>query len=56
MSLCAYKDILGIPNEGLHKYRVANIAIVDVLLTIALAWILAKLFKVNYIIILLLLS
>ena len=34
---CKYKDILGKPGEGLHSYRVFNIAIVDVLLTILLA-------------------
>lgn len=30
MSLCEYKDIFGIPNEGVHSYRLFNIAIVDV--------------------------
>ena len=34
---CKYKDILGKPGEGLHSYRVFNIAIVDVLLTVLLA-------------------
>ena len=34
---CKYKDALGKPNEGLHSYRVFNISIVDVLLTILLA-------------------
>ena len=37
LKLCKYKDILGKPNTGLHKYRVFNIAIVDVLLTILAA-------------------
>jgi hypothetical protein len=37
--LCDYKNILGEPNKGLHKYRIFNIAIVDVLLTIVLAYI-----------------
>ena len=32
--LCKYKDILGKPNQGVHSYRIFNIAIVDVLLTI----------------------
>ena len=36
---CEYKDALGKPKEGLHKYRIFNIAIVDVLLTIAVAYI-----------------
>ena len=31
---CKYKDLLGVPNKGIHKYRVFDIAIVDVLLTV----------------------
>ncbi len=31
---CKYKHILGIPKEGVHKYRIMNIAIIDTLLTI----------------------
>jgi len=34
---CKYKDILGQPNQGIHQYRLFNIAIIDVLLTILLA-------------------
>ncbi len=34
MNLCKYKDILGKPKTGAHSYRIFNIAIVDVLLTI----------------------
>ena len=40
-SLCKYKDIFGKPNQGLHKYRIFNIAIVDVLLTILAAYIIS---------------
>lgn len=32
--LCDYSDIFGKPNEGIHKYRIFNIAIVDLVLTI----------------------
>jgi len=39
MSLCEYKDIFGIPNEGVHSYRLFNIAIVDVLATVLLAYV-----------------
>jgi uncharacterized membrane protein YcaP (DUF421 family) len=39
MSLCKYKDIFGKPNEGVHSYRIFNIAIVDVLATIFVAYI-----------------
>ena len=41
MSLCAYKNILGEPNKGIHSYRVFNIAIVDVLMTIITAYVIS---------------
>lgn len=53
--LCKYKDILGKPNEGFHKYRIFNIAIVDVLLTIFAAFIISFFSKINFFIILILL-
>jgi type IV secretory pathway TrbL component len=31
--LCKYKDALGIPGEGVHSIRLFNIAVVDVILT-----------------------
>ncbi len=40
MNICLfkkYKDILGVPNQGLHKYRFLNTAIVDYIMTIGLA-------------------
>jgi len=40
-NLCKYKDIFGKPNQGAHSYRIFNIAIVDVLLTILAAYILS---------------
>lgn len=39
--LCKYKDIFGKPNQGAHSYRIFNIAIVDVLLTILAAYLLS---------------
>jgi hypothetical protein len=41
MSLCKYKDIFGKPGEGPHQYRIFNIAIVDTLLTVLLAFAIA---------------
>ena len=37
--LCPYKDIVGKVGEGAHSYRILNIAIVDVVLTIVAAFI-----------------
>jgi uncharacterized protein YqhQ len=31
--LCKYKDILGVPNKGIHSYRLFGVAIVDVIMT-----------------------
>ena len=56
MNLCAYSDIFGKPNTGLHAYRVFNIAIIDVVATIGVSYLiyiyLSK--KINFTLILLL--
>ena len=46
--LCNYKNIFGKVKEGPHSYRIANIAIVDVLLTIVFAYIIHHLFLPKY--------
>ena len=45
--LCQYKDILGKPKEGVHQYRIFNIAIVDLSLTVLVAFLIALYFKLN---------
>ena len=35
---CKYSGILGKPREGIHSFRIFDIAIVDVILTFVLAW------------------
>lgn len=37
MSLCKYRNIFGVPEEGLHSYRLFNIAIIDLLATVIAA-------------------
>ena len=44
--LCKYKDIFGIPGKGVHSYRIFNIAVVDVLLTLVASYILSIIFKI----------
>ena len=39
--LCKYKDALGKPKQGIHSYRFFGVAIVDVLMTVVAAGILA---------------
>ena len=54
--LCQYKNILGKPGKGIHSYRIFNIAIVDVVLTIIGAYIIYLFLpKINYFVILILL-
>ena len=47
--LCKYKNIFGKPDTGVHSYRIFNIAIVDVLLTILAAIVIAYLNKISYV-------
>lgn len=44
---CKYANYLGIPGQGVHQYRVFNIAIVDVILTIVGALAISYIFKLN---------
>ena len=37
--LCQYKDIFGQVGEGAHSYRILNIAIVDVALTVVVGYV-----------------
>ena len=39
---CNYSDILGKVGEGLHSYRIFNIAVIDVIFTIIGAYFLQK--------------
>lgn len=47
MSMCKYKNALGKPKEGIHKYRIFDISIVDLLLTIILSLIVSKIFRIK---------
>jgi hypothetical protein len=47
MDLCKYKDIFGKPREGVHSYRIFNIAIVDLGLTIIIGYLISKFFKLK---------
>ena len=48
MALCKYKNILGVPGQGPHSYRIFNIAIVDVLLTLILAYIISYIYNISF--------
>jgi len=40
--LCKYRDLFGKSNEGVHQYRLFNIAIIDVAATIVIGVIIAN--------------
>jgi len=48
MSLCPYRHALGVEGQGVHSWRVANIAMADVLMTVLAAWGFAWFFSWNY--------
>jgi hypothetical protein len=49
MNLCKYKNLLGIPNKGIHSYRFMGIAIADVIMTIIGAIIISFFLKVSFV-------
>ena len=46
--LCKYKDFFGKPGEGAHSYRIVNIAYIDVIFTVIMAWVISKLFTLSF--------
>jgi len=48
IDLCRYKDIFGRPGEGAHAYRVFDIAVVDVAATVAVAYVIARMFGFTF--------
>ncbi len=42
MGLCKYKNILGKPNEGIHSYRIMDLAIFDILATVVVSYFISK--------------
>jgi hypothetical protein len=52
MNLCKYKNILGEPGKGVHSVRLFGVAVVDVILTFVLAWVINSFVKTNYFVVL----
>lgn len=46
-ALCAHKNIFGKPGQGVHSYRIFNIAIVDTLLTLVAAYLIGRYYKMK---------
>ena len=48
MAGCPYTDIFGKVGEGVHSYRIANIAILDVIFTCIVAFFIHVIFSRNF--------
>ena len=48
-SLCKYKNIFGIPKQGIHSWRLGYVAAFDTLGTMYGAWLIANKMKWSYI-------
>lgn len=48
LDLCKYKNAFGKPREGLRKYRIFDIAIYDVVVTMIIVYILCWFTKLPY--------
>jgi len=51
MSFCpfkAYSEIFGKPKQGVHSYRILDLAIADIIMTIIGAIIISLIFKINF--------
>ena len=51
VEFCKYRHIFGIEKEGAHKYRLLNIAVVDTVLTMILAFAIAIYFKISFLLV-----
>jgi len=45
MDFCKYKNVFGEPGKGAHSYRIFNIAIIDVIFTILLVYLICWITK-----------
>ena len=48
LNLCRYKDIFGRPREGAHAYRIFDIAVVDVVATVFVAFLIARILSLSF--------
>lgn len=48
MNLCKYKNALGEPGKGIHSYRLFNVAIVDVIMTILVSYLISNFFNISF--------
>lgn len=49
MNLCKYRNIFGRPNEGVHSFRIFNLAVIDVVFTLLGAYMISLYTKCSFI-------
>ena len=47
-SLCKYRNALGVPGKGVHSIRLGGIAVVDVIMTLIGAYIIARIMRTSF--------
>ena len=47
-NLCKYRNALGVPGKGVHSVRLGSLAIVDVIMTLIGAYIIARWMRVSF--------
>ena len=47
-SFCKYQHLFGVEGQGAHKYRIFNIAIVDTVATLFVAWVISAIFHLTF--------
>jgi hypothetical protein len=45
---CPFANILGVPETGVHSVRIFGFALFDSILTIIAAYVIAKVYKINF--------
>ena len=48
VNLCKYKELFGKPHEGIHSYRLFDLAVVDILETVVIVFIICRIFNWPY--------
>lgn len=48
MNFCNYKNMFGEPKTGIHRYRIFDYAILDIIITIFVMLLISYIFKISY--------
>ena len=51
MNLCPHKDILGKPGVGIHSYRLFDLAIADIIMTLIVSWLISYFYKLPFLLV-----